>query len=240
LVKSTRRSTLQWKRPSTNLRSVQEGKGPKVQKDLAKRTALDRLKTGRASTHPVILNTAAQRARQTNAEPPIRTPPPPPPQPSRFATSFATFPGEGHGENWHPHNSYGQDPQYEKLWSDQCRSDSYNHPTPQQDFRRWDGHMPLQYGHHPSSPYTSSLHVPPREPPRNDFQGPQQTSSSSIHFRDFHTFSDFCSTSRPTGKIKNLFILITLPATEGNNWRGNFVCNTNKVLFCYIRCHLRF
>jgi hypothetical protein len=106
------------------LHSVQEGKGPKVQKDRAKRTASDRIKTGRASTHPVILDTAAQRARQANAEPPIRTPFPPPPPPNRFATSSATFPGEGHWENWHPQDPNGQDLQYEKLWSDQWRSAS--------------------------------------------------------------------------------------------------------------------
>jgi hypothetical protein len=143
--------------------------------------ASDRIKTGRASTHPVILDMAAQRACVANAKPPIRTPPPPPPptpQPSRFATSSATFPGEGHGENWHPQDPYGQDPQYEKSWSDQWRSDSYMHPAPQQDFR------PSSVG-----PYTSSLHVP-REPPINDYQGPQQTSSSSIHFRDFNALSD--------------------------------------------------
>jgi hypothetical protein len=75
--------------------------------------ASDRIITGRASSHPVILDTAAQHARQANAEPPIRKPPPPPPQPpqlSRFATSSATFPSEGHGENWHPQDPYGQDP----------------------------------------------------------------------------------------------------------------------------------
>jgi hypothetical protein len=73
---------------------------------------------------------------------------------SSVATSSATFPGEGHGEDWHPQDPYGQDPQYKKSWSDQWRSDSYMHPT-QQDFRLWEGHMPLPYGHHPSSPYTS-------------------------------------------------------------------------------------
>jgi hypothetical protein len=84
------------------LRSVKVGKGPKDQKDWVKRSALksDRIKTGRESSHPVILDKAAQHARQANAEPPIRTPPPlppPPPQLSRFATSSATFPGERPG-----------------------------------------------------------------------------------------------------------------------------------------------
>jgi hypothetical protein len=60
-----------------SLRSVKEGKGPKVQKDRVKRSASYQIKTGRESSHPVILDKAAQHARQANAELPIRTPPPP-------------------------------------------------------------------------------------------------------------------------------------------------------------------
>jgi hypothetical protein len=52
------------------LRPIQEDKGPKVLKDRAKRTASDRHKTGRVSTHLVILDPVAQRARQVNLEPP--------------------------------------------------------------------------------------------------------------------------------------------------------------------------
>jgi hypothetical protein len=147
---------------------------------------------GPISTHPVILNKAALHARQTNTEPPIRTPlpPPPPPQSSRFATSSATFPGEGHGENWHPQDPYWQDPQYEKLWSDQWRSDSYMLLNKTSGIGMAIGHRPLPYGHHLSSPCTSSLHMP-REPPRNDYQGLQQSASfhsRDLHFREFQTW----------------------------------------------------
>jgi hypothetical protein len=171
-----------------NQHSVKEGKNPKVHKDRLKRLVSDRVKAGRESSYPVILDKAALHARQTNAELPrlpIPTipPPPPPPQTSRFTTSSATFPNEGHGENWHPQDPYRQDPQYEKSWNDQWRSESYVHHAPQQDYRQWESHRPLPYGHHPSSSYTSSLHVP-RDPQRNDYQGPQQ--SASVHSWDLH------------------------------------------------------
>jgi hypothetical protein len=195
----------------------------------------------RESSHPVILDKAAQHAHQTNAEPPIRTPPsqpPPSPQSRRFVTSSATYPGEGHEENWHPQDPYGQDPQYEKSWNDQWRSDSYMHPAPQQDFMRWDGHMPLPYSHHPSNPYTSSLHVS-REPPRNDYQGPQQASSASFHFRDFQMW--LASHQRGIQRVRfNSFYSYLAPCSRENYKHGNFLCNTNNVLFCYIRSHLRF
>jgi hypothetical protein len=203
------------------LRSIQEDKDPKVLNDRAKRTAPDRHKSGKVSTHPVILDTAAQRARQVNAEPPKRMPPPPPPpppQPSQFATSSATFPGEGHAGEWRPHDPYAQDAQYETSWSEQWRSDSYNHPAPLHDFRPWDGHMPLPYGHQPSSPYTSLLHVPPREPPRNDFEGLQQSLSSSIHFQDFNAFSDAVQRVVQRVSLNSYFILITLPVTGEHNF----------------------
>jgi hypothetical protein len=81
------------------------------------------------------------------------------------------------------------------------------------DYRHWDDHMPLPYGYQPSSPFRSSLHVPPRGPPRNEFEGQQQNSSSSVHFRDFSdavhreiqrvslTVSLFLSRSLQPGKI---------------------------------------
>jgi hypothetical protein len=177
-----------------NQHSVKEGKNPKVHKNRVQRSVSDRVKTGRESSHPVILDKAALHARQNNAEPP-RTPIPtipslPPPQMSRFTTSSATFPGDGHGENWHPQDPYGQDLQYEKSWNDQWRSESYVHHAPQQDYRQWESHRLLPYGHHPSSPYTSSLHVP-REPQRNNYQGLQQSASAhsrDLHFREFQAW----------------------------------------------------
>jgi hypothetical protein len=172
------------------LRPVKKDKSPKVQKDQSKKTISDRHKIGRVSTHPVILDPAAQRA-QVSAEPTRRTPPPPPPQAGRFATSSGTYPGKGHGRDWHPCEPYRQDAQYDKtLWSESWRRNSYNHPAPLHDFRCWESHMPLPYSYQPLSPYRSSLHVPPREPPRNKYEGLQQTSSSSIHFLDFSAFSD--------------------------------------------------
>jgi hypothetical protein len=208
---------------------------------LSKRTTLNRHKTGRLSTHPVILDPVAERAQQVSTEPPRRTPPlppPPPPQAGRFATSSATYPGDGHGGEWRPRDKpYGQDSQYdEMLWSESWRRDSYNHPALLHDYRCWDGRMPLPYGYQPLSPYRSLLHVPRRGPPRNESEGLQQTSSSSVHFRDF---SDAVQREIQRVSLNNSFILISLPATGENNfWRGNYLCNTNRVLSRYIRHQL--
>jgi hypothetical protein len=154
---------------------VKEGvKTPKPHKDQVP-------KTGRESTHPVILDKATFQGRQTPI-PMIPLPPPPPPT-SHFHTSSATYPGEGHWDNWKPQASYRQEPQYEKSWNDQWRGDSY---APQQGYRPWENYRPLSYGRHPSSPYTSLLHVS-REPQRIDHQGQDHANASSpdLHFRKF-------------------------------------------------------
>jgi hypothetical protein len=215
------------------LQPVQKDKSPRVQKNQSKRTTSNRHKTGRVSTHHVILDPAAQRAQQVSTEPPRRTPPPPPLQAGRFATSSATYPGEGHGGDWCPCEPYGQDAQYDETsW----RRDSYNHPAPLHDFRRCESHMPLPYGYQLSSPYRSSLHVPPREPPRNEYEGLQQTSSSSVHFLDFSAFSDAVQREIQRVSPNSYFILTSLPATGENDfWRRNYLCNTNRVLLCSVR-----
>jgi hypothetical protein len=171
----------------------------------SKRTASDRLKTGRASTHPVVLDPAAKRARLLIAAdpllPPTSAPPPPPPPARRNASCLSTIPGECHrptiwsgvndGGEWRPcddpyEQQFAGDAQYDESW----RCNSYRCPAPLHDNSRWDEHTPLLYDYQPSSPFRSSLHVPPRRPPRDEFEGRQQTSMSSIHFQDFNAFRD--------------------------------------------------
>jgi hypothetical protein len=112
----------------------------------SKRAASDRLKTGRASTHPIVLDPAAKRARQLiAADPPLPpTSAPPPPPAGRNASSSATFPGErhrpvvwsevNHGGDWRPRNDpyeqqFASDAQYNESW----RHDPYRRPAPLHD-----------------------------------------------------------------------------------------------------------
>jgi hypothetical protein len=125
--------------------------------------------------------------------------PPLPPPAWRNASCTSIYPGENqrpsawsgvdHGGDWRPHNDpYDQqlasEAQYDNLW----RRDSFRCPAPLHDDRSWDDHTPLPYNHQPSSPFRSLLHVPPRGPVKDAFEGHQQASMSGLHFQDFSAF----------------------------------------------------
>jgi hypothetical protein len=141
-------------------------------------------------THPVVLDPAAKRARLLLAADlplPLTSAPPPPPLPAgRNVSCSSTFPGEkhrpsawsgvNHGGEWRPRNDpYDQQFDGDAQYVDSWIRNSYRRPAPLHNDRRWDEHTPLPYNYQPFIPFRSSMHMPPRGPTRDAYEGGQQT-----------------------------------------------------------------
>jgi hypothetical protein len=166
----------------------------------ADKSTRDRLKAGRASMFPSVLDPPSKRARLDLAVDAPLLPPMPSPLAGRNASSTSTFPGENQrppawsradqGGKWKRYDSpYGQSYDDGSHYNESWHRESHRRPAPHYDDRRWEEHAPFPYNYQPSSPYWSNLYVPLKGLTRDALDRHQQASFMD-NFQDFGAFQD--------------------------------------------------
>jgi hypothetical protein len=148
----------------------------------SKKHVKDRNKAGRASMAPPSLDPPSKHARHDIAEGAPQS------VPRRNMSSTATYPGENQrptsrsidqGDDWRVDDGT-YDGAYDNSYDDSWHREPRRRVTPYYKGRHFEDNVSIPYGYQPSSPYRSSLYVPPR----------RQRVSFKDAFEDVNAFQD--------------------------------------------------